>query len=60
MNRARQRLRYGVAGLLVVSAGTLAAFDVDHWPQYSVLLIGAAAGTALRTFMQSREQGPDR
>ena len=43
-----------------MSAGTLAAFDMDHWPQYSVLLIGAAAGTALRTFMRSREQGPDR
>lgn len=37
----------------------LAALDVDRWPQYSVWLIGAAAGTALRTFMQAREHGPD-
>ena len=59
MNRARQRLRYGIAVSLVVSAGMLAALDVDRWPQYSVWLIGAAAGTALRTFMQTRAQGPD-
>jgi hypothetical protein len=59
MNRARQRIRYGIAALLVVSAGMLAAFDVDRWPQYGVWLIGAAAGTALRTFTQTREQRPE-
>jgi hypothetical protein len=59
MNRTRRQVRYGIAVLLAVGAGMLAVFDVDGWPRYSILLIGAAAGSALRTFVQTREHRPD-